>query len=305
MRVTLIYNPKAGDEQQTGEELADLLRAAGHEVARHSSKDEHLAAVLERAPDLVAIAGGDGTISKVARIMAGRGVPLAALPTGTANNISRTLGVTGITLEEQIAEWPSWRKTPLDIGLARGPWGSRQFVESVGMGLLAWSIPQANASAMLHHMDDPSDKFDYVRAMLADRLKEAPPIHCKLTVDRKDLSGDYLLIEAMNIRSIGPNLELASGADPGDGLLDVVVVRATHSASLLKHFGKSRSGRRTAAKLPTYRARELRMEWADFDVHFDDDVWPDGRPVSSRARSIDIKLEDQRVEFLVPCERKS
>jgi diacylglycerol kinase family enzyme len=305
MRVTLIYNPKAGDEQQTGEDLADLLRAAGHVVERHSSKDEHLAALLDGSPDLVAIAGGDGTISKVARIMAGRGIPLAALPTGTANNISRTLGVTGITLERQIAAWPSWRKAPLDIGLARGPWGSRQFVESVGMGLLAWGIPQADSSAMLHHMDDPSDQFDYVRAMLADRVKEAPPIHCRLTVDGKDISGDYLLIEAMNIRSIGPNLELASDADPGDGMLDVVAVPAAQSASLLKHFRKSRTGSRTAAKLPTYRVRELRMEWMDFDVHFDDDVWPDGRPVSSQARSIDIKLEDQRVEFLVPRKRNA
>src|SRR5215468_5762634 len=186
MRVTLIYNPKAGDEQQTGEELADLVRAAGHEVTRQSSKDDHLAAVLDRTPDLVAIAGGDGTISKVARIMVGRGIPLAALPTGTANNISRTLGVTGIALEEQIAAWPNWHKVPLDIGLARGPWGSRQFVESVGMGLLAWSIPQADASAMLHHMDDPKKKFAYVRAMLADRLKEAPQMHCTLTLDGKD-----------------------------------------------------------------------------------------------------------------------
>lgn len=305
MRVTLIYNPKAGDEQQTGEELADLLRTAGHEVERHSSKDKHLAALLDGSPDLVAIAGGDGTISKVAKIMAGRGIPLAALPIGTANNISRTLGVTGITLKKQIRAWPSWRKAPLDIGLARGPWGSRQFVESVGMGLLAWGIPQADSSAMLHHMDDQSDQFEYVRSMLADRVKEAPPIHCKLAVDGKDISGDYLLVEAMNIRSIGPNLELAPGADPGDGLLDVVAVRAADSAALLKHFRKGRPGNRTAAKLPTYRARELRMEWMDFDVHFDDDVWPDGRPVSSQAKSIDIKLEDQGVEFLVPRVRKS
>jgi len=296
MRVTLIYNPKAGNEQQTGEELADLVRAAGHEVTRQSSKDDHLAAVLDRTPDLVAIAGGDGTISKVARIMAGRGIPLAALPTGTANNISRTLGVTGITLEKQIAAWPNWRKVPLDIGLPRGPWSSRQFVESVGMGLLAWSIPQADASAMLHHMDGAKKKFRYVCAMLADRLEEAPQMHCTLTLDGKDMSGEYLMIEAMNIRSIGPNVELAPEADPGDGLLDVVAVAPADRSALRGHFRKPR----TPPQLPTYRGRELRMEWTDFDVHFDDDMWPDGHSVGSQARSIDIKLEDQGVEFLAP-----
>src|SRR5215831_1634514 len=149
MRVALIYNPMAGNETATGEDLADLLRAAGHDVSRHSSKDDHFAALLDDAPDLVAIAGGDGTVSKVAKATMGRGIPHAVLPTGTANNISRTLGVAELPLDEQIAGWPKWRRAQLDIGLARGPWGSRHFVESVGLGLLAWSIPRADASAML------------------------------------------------------------------------------------------------------------------------------------------------------------
>ena len=54
MRIALIYNPKAGNEQPTGEDLADMIRGAGHEVARHSSKDDHRAAFLDQPPELVA-----------------------------------------------------------------------------------------------------------------------------------------------------------------------------------------------------------------------------------------------------------
>src|SRR6266704_695613 len=84
MRIALIYNPKAGDDgQPDAEDLLELVRAAGHEVTQHSSQDDHLAAFLDDAPDLVAVAGGDGTVGKVAQIMLGRDIPLAALPTGT------------------------------------------------------------------------------------------------------------------------------------------------------------------------------------------------------------------------------
>ena len=125
-------------------------------------------------------------------------------------------------------------------------------------------------------------------------------MHCKAALDGKDLTDDYLVLEAMNIRSIGPNLELAPGADPGDGLLDVVAVSRTQGDALREHLARGKKRRQRPPDLPTYRGRELNIEWTDFDVHFDDDIWPERRPVSSESKSIDIKLEDQGVEFLTP-----
>ena len=305
MRVALIYNPKAGNQEPTGEDLSDLLRAAGHDVTRHSSKDDHLAAFLEEAPELVAIAGGDGTVAKVAKITMGRGIPLAVLPIGTANNISQTLGVAELPIDRQIAAWPRWRTTRLDIGLARGPWGSRHFVESVGIGLLAWSIPRADSSAMLDHIDGARRKLAYVRKMLCQDLRESPEVSCRATLDGEDISGDYVLLEAMNIRSIGPNLGLAPEADPGDGLLDVVAVSRDHAAELRKHFSGGAGRARRLPCLPSLRGRELRMEWSDFDLHFDDEIWPEVRPARSEARTIDIKLEHDAVEFLVPPAKRA
>jgi hypothetical protein len=42
------------------------------------------------------------------------------------------------------------------------------------------------------------------------------------------------------------------------------------------------------------------MEWTDSEVHSDDDMWPDGQTIGSAAKAIDIKPEDDAVEFLVP-----
>src|SRR5438105_2756624 len=119
MRVVLIHNPNAGDENQPNrDELLELIRGAGHDVTLRSSKDEHLATLLDDPPELVAIAGGDGTVAKAGQLMVGRGIALAALPMGTANNIARTLGIVNIPVEKLIAGWSTARRMPFNVGLA-------------------------------------------------------------------------------------------------------------------------------------------------------------------------------------------
>ena len=103
-RVTLIHNPSAGDEETEADHLLSLIRKAGHDVVDISVKDDDYRAALESPGDLVAVAGGDGTVRKVATKVIGRGIPIAILPVGTANNISRSLGIDG-PLEELIAKW--------------------------------------------------------------------------------------------------------------------------------------------------------------------------------------------------------
>jgi hypothetical protein len=81
--------------------------------------------VLDKRADLVAVAGGDGTVASVARRMVGRGIPVAVLPMGTANNIARSLGLLKKSFEELVEGWRDARRVPLDVGIVCGPWGER------------------------------------------------------------------------------------------------------------------------------------------------------------------------------------
>jgi diacylglycerol kinase (ATP) len=301
MQVTLIHNEGAGDEGQPGaQELRQLIESAGHDVSYRSAHGEDWISALSAPADIVAVAGGDGTIGRVAKRLAGSAIPLAVLPMGTANNISHTLGIADRPLEDVIAGWDRARTRRLDVGLARGPWGSRRFIEGVGAGVFAWTVPEADASGTLASMQTAESKIAYALQMLKDRLEHCPPIALRATLDAVDLTGEYVLFEAMLMQYIGPNLYLAPHHVPGDGRLDVVMVGDAERDQLFEYLSRWQNDEYEWPALRTSRGRHLTVEWTGFHVHIDDDIWPGDEPGTPGGPArIDITIEAQ-LSVLVP-----
>jgi diacylglycerol kinase family enzyme len=148
MRVTLIHNPDAGDDHPAVDEFLGWIRAAGHAVTYQSSKGDQWHRALDDPGDLLAVAGGDGTIRSVAARLVGRCIPIAVLPLGTANNISKTLGLADTPIEQLVAGWAMARRIPFGVGVADGPWGSTYFIEGIGIGLLAQAMAHLDRAAL-------------------------------------------------------------------------------------------------------------------------------------------------------------
>ena len=128
--------------------------------------------------------------------------------------------------------------------------------------------------------------------------------HCtsvpvRAMLDGRDISGRYLLLEAMNMSFVGPNLNLAARADPGDGRLDIVLVTERERDLLDRYLAAEERGDSRAAALPARRGRSLQIEWSGFAVHIDDKPWPTRR--RSHKGTIEISLYGAGVEFLVPA----
>jgi diacylglycerol kinase family enzyme len=120
-------------------------------------------------------------------------------------------------------------------------------------------------------------------------------------LDGQDLSGDYYMLEAMNIRFIGPNLDLVPRAQINDGLLDVVFVPKGEQSKLSQYISDRLRDKRSRVKLMVRQGRHLQVEWQSSPVHIDDRPWPDdegARPVLSNA--IDIKTDPGALVFLKP-----
>jgi diacylglycerol kinase family enzyme len=88
-RVALVANERAGTSDPGL--CAERLASFGAEVQRFDV-DEVEAAVASGADRLV-VAGGDGSIAPVAAAAGEAGVPLAVVPSGTANDFARRMGL--------------------------------------------------------------------------------------------------------------------------------------------------------------------------------------------------------------------
>ena len=87
MRVGLIFNEQAGDATTRQDLVARIVRH-GHSVEAVASHLDGVGALPLSGIDVVAVAGGDGTVGAALAAMPDAGLPIALVPTGTANNIA-------------------------------------------------------------------------------------------------------------------------------------------------------------------------------------------------------------------------
>ena len=247
------------------------LRVAGHDPVYQSTKEPFVETLREPA-DLVVIAGGDGTVSKVTAHLHERGLPIAVLPVGTANNISDTLGLQG-SLHRLITTWESAPRLPFDVGITRGPWGKAAFVEGLGVGLLAHHMEWVERHETPSH-DNAAQEISHDLHRLRECLAEVEARELAIDLDGQDLSGRYLMVEVMNTRHLGPNLRPAPNADPGDGLFDLVLLTEDQREAFDEYLLRSQHGPVPPPALPVYQGRHIQLQHGEGPVHVDGKLWP-------------------------------
>jgi diacylglycerol kinase family enzyme len=308
IKVTLIHNPSAGaDGRPSGAEILRLIRAAGHTVEYQSSKENKWTKALKEKADIIAVAGGDGIVGKVARRVIDSRIPVAVLPTGTANNIANTLGLTRQPLSDLIKGWETARCANFDAGVAKGPWGTRSFIEGFGVGLFAEAMfrIEDGDDDDLEKSEGSVEEIKSVLHILKNRLKKYLAKELTIRLDGRDVSGNYVLLEVLNIRFIGPNLDLVSRAKFNDGLFDVVFVqegeKGIFSQCLTDHMKRQKSRSRLAVR----QGRHLQIEWESSPVHIDDKPWPKKGKNRNTVRwsAIDIKIDPGALVFLTPLSK--
>jgi diacylglycerol kinase (ATP) len=306
MRVTLLHNPKAGYDSPAKDELKKLLKKADYKVDYESVKKKDWEEALEDPGDLVVVAGGDGTIAKVATRLAGSGTPMAILPVGTANNIATSLGIRG-SPEELIAGWETAHRRKLDIGVASGPWGETRFVEAVGLGLFTHSMALVEARAELEAPEDRDEELVRDLKFLQMTLSDSRSRAWQITLDGEDLSDEYFLLEILNVPCIGPNLCMAPEASPGDGRLDLVLLTEEYRARFAEYLTQRIEGEMPSLELPARSGRRVELRWEGSPMRVDDHLYADatlGNDTGGEAGQgevVQIWIESE-VEVLVSSE---
>ncbi|WP_165357460.1 diacylglycerol kinase family protein [Sphingosinicella sp. CPCC 101087] len=287
MKVLLIHHDGAGGGSTSGEAVAAALENAGWKVRRLDRKAADAKAIKSAGTDLIVIAGGDGTVAAVLAMLPDRSVPVGIIPTGTANNIARSLGIAGAP-EAIVAGWDLDRRQRFDIGTAEGAWGRRAFAEGVGFGAFADSLRLAPRA-------DGEEKFRTGREALRNALRIAAPVALEIHVEGRQAPGDLLLVEILNVPLAGPRLRLAPGADPGDGRLHVSCLGESARGAMERWL---ESGEDPRMPVEILTGHEVVVLGGGIMMRIDDECrWlkPDSK--------VSIRLECEPVQILAPPDR--
>ena len=305
MNVVLLHNSTAGDEDHTEEKLVRLLKRHGYKASYRPVEEGLKDRALIKKSDFVVAAGGDGTVRKAVTHLAGLAQPLAILPLGTANNIARSLGI-GTDLNKVIRCWKNAETRPIDLGIAKGPWGRTRFIEGIGLGLISRTISILDRfdKHVRHEFPSAEDKLNRDVCVLAALTHEMPPVKARLSLSGERIKDEFLLLEILNISRAGPGLVLAREADPGDGWRNIVSVLADEREKLVEQLERHVSGRK-GARLNEVATKRLKLVVDPCELRIDDKIAmtpADFKDLPDQRAEIQVRIEPGAVKIL--CSRK-
>lgn len=295
-RSVIFHNPSAGDSDHLPDELVSMIKKEGYSCKYVSIKSDNWQDFDEKV-DFLIVGGGDGCVRKVVEMLLNRTLmqprfPLAILPLGTANNFSRTLGIAP-DIPDAIASIQSAVSRKLDVGFVTGLDKERSFfIEGAGLGVFP---------ALMRKMKDISlnglnarEKIQRALEVMEEVVEDFEPVPVVINADGIRYEGEFLMVEVMNTRSIGPNLVLAGNADPGDGNLDLVLVHEQHRRQLIEFIRGEITGRPVTLTRAGQPARRIRLTIPPTALHVDDQY------VECRGGKLNLSLTASILEVLVP-----
>jgi len=246
--------------------------AEGPSGIRNAARD----AAAEGFRTIVAV-GGDGTLGEVVNGAAGRldDVEVGFVPAGSGNDFARNFSPE----PDAAAALRAFLE-----GRAE-PAGPRLAVNGVngGFGALVGQAATADLKDLLG---------SWAYALSAGKaIIEMEEHRLAVTADGEGLEARAVGFLVMNGRTVGGGIEVTPGADPSDGLLDLVVVPGLDPVGLSVLAAALLSGRAAEQReLVRRRAREIRVE-ADPPAAFTTDGNPTGStPAGFRVRPGALRL---------------
>jgi lipid kinase YegS len=287
--IALVVRPPT--EESKLEELRNAVAAVRHDGHRVSVRLTFEAGDARRYArraaragwDVVAAAGGDGTVNEVVNgLTAARGeAALGIVPLGTANDFARGMGIPE-GIESALRLVAAGETRPVDIARV-----NRRCFINVSTGGFGASISQSAGRGLKKHMGGLAYVLRGVRSMMRFRVRSGV-----FRIDGDIVhDGTFVFFAVGNARQTGGGTPLTPLARTGDGRLDVVLVHGMSKLQFISLAPRLRAGTHLDSPHVSYYRTD------DFTVEPRDDVTvnADGEAVAGETFSYDILDRPQLV----------
>lgn len=234
-KILFIYSPNAGEKKIIShiDYLVAMYQKRGYIlVAFRYTRDENIEDAMKLVDsdiEYILIAGGDGTVNRVVSAMVKSNIyiPIAIIPSGTANDFAYMLGYNSSIriASEQIA---SGTVEIIDLGKANDDY----FVNVLSAGLFT-DVSQKTPT----YLKNTFGKLAYY----VSGVQELPHFNImkvKLQNETVYIEDNALMVFVFNGKTAG-NIKFAHHSDVADGLLDVLIIKGDNLAESMQtifHF---------------------------------------------------------------------
>jgi len=289
-KILFVINPVAGGKFVNKKNLlaqidANLNHGAEYEVKVWedlTQNDEIHAMISNGDYDMIAAAGGDGTINFVAQAAMKKGIPVGVIPFGSGNGLARHLGIPLNTVEA-IKTLSSGKDITIDTGIING----NMFVCTTGAGF----------DALIGDLFSKSTTrgfFNYAKMSL-QQLVNYKPNEYTITFDGQTIKRKAFILALANVNQYGNNTYIAPQADLQDGFLDICIVKPFNAFQFpllgIRIFNK------TITSSPLYEYYKTKK----VEIHFEgnDPIHFDGEPVMM-GNKLEIEVQPASLRVIVP-----
>jgi len=257
MNAKLIFNPASGDPTESAVQLVELLRHLQTQKIETEvilvQPGMRLSTIARRAAragaKMVIVSGGDGTIESVAPGLVGSRTILGIIPTGTRNNLARSLNIPMNNIGDAVALLRKGRQCKIDMGLMRQGRVSCGFLEAgvIGLGSALYS----SADDLQH--GDYGKITEFISTLVA-----ATPSEIRLRLDhrRKEIVTHAHMVIIANVPFVGASFQIASDVLFDDRHLDVFVYSDLNKRDLLGQAIQSPAST-PDARIQRFRAKKI------------------------------------------------
>ena len=293
MKAKLIFNPASGNPTESAVQLVELLgylQTQKIETEVILVQPEHRLHLIARnaargGAKMVIVSGGDGTIENVALGLVGTKTTLGIIPTGSRNNLARSLNIPTDNLAAAVALLRNGRRLKIDVGLISRRSASRGFLEAGIIGL---------ASALYSSADDfQHGDFGKITEFIST-LVAATPSEIRLRLDhrRKEIVTNAHLVLVANMPFMGANFQIAPDVVFDDRQLDVFVYSDLNKRDLVGQAMQS------STSVPDARIQRFRAKKIAITTNPAMSVMADGVSLGGGDGAVTVTLQPHRLRVM-------
>lgn len=198
------------------------------------------------------VSGGDGTIENVALGMVGSSATLGIVPTGTRNNLARSLGIPANDIPAAAELLRKGRRIKIDVGLLRTRQSKRYFLEAGSVGLASAIYPTADD---IQH-GDLGKIPEFISTFVSHNPSE---IHLRLDHHRAEIITHAHMVLVANMPFMGANFQIAPDIVYDDRHLDIFVYSNLSKLDLIGQAIQLTTGASDASRIQRYRSRKVEI----------------------------------------------